>query len=55
MFAFFQEMHADIGTANEIFVLSFRKVVLLSVVMALVSLPFCIARGNRKPKTESSH
>ena len=54
MFAFFQEMYADIGIENEIFVASFRKVALLSVAMALVSLPFCIARGNRLRETKSS-
>jgi len=51
MFAFFQEMYADLGIENDIFVASFRNVALLSVAMALVSLPFCIARGNSPART----
>jgi len=47
LFAFFNHKYSALGNNSEIFVASFRNVTIISIVLALVGLPFCLIRNNR--------
>ncbi len=52
LFAYFQSYYAGEGTANEVFVMAYRKVILISIGVALVGVPLAFFRANRVKKPE---
>lgn len=46
LFAYFNHKYAAMGNDSAIFVASFQNVLLISVGLSIVALPFCLIRGN---------
>jgi MFS family permease len=47
LFTYFQQQYAGMGTQDEIFVMSYHKVIYVSVVIAAIGIPICLIRANR--------
>ncbi|MBD3331834.1 MFS transporter [candidate division GN15 bacterium] len=52
LFAYFKSHYGGEGTADEVFVMAYRKVILVSIVVALVGVPLAFFRANRVKKPE---
>jgi MFS family permease len=52
LFAYFKSYYGGEGTADEVFVMAYRKVILVSIVVALVGVPLAFFRANRVKKPE---
>ncbi|MGH8015337.1 MAG: MFS transporter [Candidatus Zixiibacteriota bacterium] len=46
LFAFFNQEYAAMGSDSAIFVASFHNVLLISVGLSIIALPYCLIRGN---------
>ncbi len=46
LFAYFNKKYSGIGGESEIFVASFHNVIVISIVLSLLAVPFCLIRGN---------
>ncbi|NOY88442.1 MAG: MFS transporter [FCB group bacterium] len=47
LFAFYQNRLAFLNDSNEIFLISYHKVIFISMMFAIVALPFCLTRENK--------
>lgn len=46
LFAYFNQKYMALGDDSIVFVASFQNVLIVSVVMSVIALPFCLVRGN---------
>ena len=46
LFAYFNQKYSVMGNESDIFVASFRNVIVISIFLSLLALPFCLIRGN---------
>ena len=46
LFAYFNQKYSGLGGESEIFVSSFHNVLVISIALSLLAVPFCVIRGN---------
>jgi len=49
LFAFYNQKYLGLANDSDIFVASFHNVILISIGLALLALPFCLIRSNHSP------
>ena len=46
LFAYFNQKYSGLGGESDVFVASFHNVIVISIVLSLLAVPFCLIRGN---------